>query len=90
MTDINKADIVNRMRSIDPTWDVWDAKGMTLLKECGLWCHEAADEIELMRHALACVVLYWDEWKDAPEDHPTALSLEEVVDMCRAHLGEKK
>ena len=50
---------------------------------------DAADEIELMRHALECVVLYWDEWKDAPEDHPTALSLEEVVDMCRAHLGEK-
>ena len=48
------------------------------------------DEVELMRHALECVVLYWDEWKDAPEDHPTALSLEEVVDMCRAHLGEKK
>lgn len=51
---------------------------------------DAAAEIELMHHALACVVLYWDEWKDAPEDHPTALSLEEVVDMCRAHLEEKK
>ena len=51
---------------------------------------DAAAEIELMRHAMECVVLYWDEWKDAPADHPTALSLEEVADMCRAHLGEKK
>lgn len=50
----------------------------------------ALSEVESLRHALECVVLYWDEWKDAPDDHPTALSLEEVVDICRPHLkGEK-
>ena len=50
----------------------------------------ALSEVERLHHALECVVLYWDEWKDAPDDHPTALSLEEVVDICRPHLkGEK-
>lgn len=50
----------------------------------------ALSEVERRHHALECVVLYWDEWKDAPDDHPMALSLEEVVDICRPHLrGEK-
>ena len=87
--ETDMTDIVERLRLIDPTLELRYAEDVTKLHEIGLWCNEAADEIELMRHALACVVLYWDEWKDAPEDHPTALSLEEVVDMCRAHLGEK-
>ena len=72
-------DIVERLRATRSDWPV----RLVALEL------ESADEIELMRHALACVVLYWDEWKDAPEDHPTALSLEEVVDMCRAHLVVK-
>ena len=75
-------DIVERLQYYTPYGPITDMQADAIMKE-------AADEIELMRHALACVVLYWDEWKDAPEDHPTALSLEEVVDMCRAHLGEK-
>ena len=50
----------------------------------------ALSEVERLHHALECVVLYWDEWKDAPDDHPTALSLEEVVNICRPHLREKE
>lgn len=50
----------------------------------------ALSEVERRHHALECVVLYWDEWKDAPDDHPTALSLEEVVNICRPHLKEKE
>ena len=75
-------DIVERLQYYTPYGPITDMQADAIMKE-------AAAEIELMRHALACVVLYWDEWKDAPEDHPTALSLEEVVDMCRAHLGRK-
>lgn len=75
-------DIVERLQYYTPYGPITDMQADAIMKE-------AAAEIELMRHALACVVLYWDEWKDAPEDHPTALSLEEVVDMCRAHLGGK-
>ena len=74
--------IVERLQYYTPYGPITDMQADAIMKE-------AAAEIELMRHALACVVLYWDEWKDAPEDHPTALSLEEVVDMCRAHLGRK-
>ena len=76
-------DIVERLQYYTPYGPITDMQADAIMKE-------AAAEIELMRHALACVVLYWDEWMDAPEDHPTALSLEEVVDMCRAHLGEKE
>ena len=50
----------------------------------------ALTEVERLREALECVVLYWDEWKNAPDDHPTALSLEEVVNICRPHLREKE
>ena len=50
----------------------------------------ALSEAKQLHHALECVVLYWDEWKDAPDDHPTALSLEEVVNICRPHLREKE
>lgn len=42
--------------------------------------------IEQLRDALICVVAYWDEWKDAPDNHPTALSLEEVVNIARTTL----
>jgi len=52
-------------------------------------------EIIELRHALECVVTYWDEWKSAPDDHLTelsiaALSLEEVVNIARSALKEKK
>lgn len=49
---------------------------------------EAANEIEQLREALNCVILYWDEWKDASDNHPTALSLEEVVLIARDSLKE--
>jgi len=54
------------------------------------WMNEAADEIEQLREALNCVILYWDEWKDASDNHPTALSLEEVVLIARDSLKEEK
>lgn len=41
------------------------------------------------KEALQCVTSYWDEWKDAPDDNEVALSLEEVVQICRETLGDK-
>jgi len=41
---------------------------------------------ENLRDALQCVVTYWDEWKDAPDDAYLALSLEEVVYIARSAL----
>jgi len=43
-------------------------------------------ETESLRMALICLIHYWDKWKDAPDDHPTALSLEEVVNIARETL----
>jgi alkanesulfonate monooxygenase SsuD/methylene tetrahydromethanopterin reductase-like flavin-dependent oxidoreductase (luciferase family) len=50
---------------------------------------EAADEIERLREALDCLVAYWDEWKDEP-DNQYALSLEEVVTIARTTLKKDK
>jgi len=47
-------------------------------------------EIERLREALECVVAYWNEWRDAPDNHATALSLEEVVNIIRNTLKEKE
>ena len=53
------------------------------------------EKIERLREVLECVVKYWDEWKSAPDDHLTelsiaALSLEEVVNIARSALKEKE
>jgi hypothetical protein len=50
---------------------------------------EAANEIERLREALDCLVAYWDEWKDEP-DNQYALSLEEVVTIARTTLKKNK
>ena len=42
-------DIVERMRLIDPTLELRYAEDVTKLHEIGLWCNEAADEIERLR-----------------------------------------
>lgn len=47
-------------------------------------------EIDELRQALDCLLLYWDEWADAPDDDPFALSLEEVVNIARNTLKELK
>jgi len=47
-------------------------------------------EIIELRHGLECVVTYWNEWKDAPDDDPTALSLFEVVLIAQSTLNGKK
>lgn len=47
-------------------------------------------EIIELRHALECVVTYWNEWKDAPDGDPTALSLFEVVLIAESTLNGKK
>ena len=41
---------------------------------------------DALREALQVVVTYWDDWKDAPNDHDTALSLEEVIHIARSTL----
>ena len=51
---------------------------------------ELEAEIERLREALECVVAYWNEWRDAPDNHATALSLEEVVNIVCAALKEKE
>ena len=53
------------------------------------------EEMGELREVLKCLVKYWDEWKYAPDDHLTelsiaALSLEEVVNMARSALKEKE
>lgn len=69
------SNLINRLRTKPPTYE--DAV-------------EAAFEIEQLREALMCVVLYWDEWRDAFDGHPTALSLEEVVNIVRSTLRESE
>ena len=46
-------DIVERMRLIDPTLELRHEEDVTRLHEIGLWCDEAADEIERLREALS-------------------------------------
>lgn len=48
---------------------------------------KSREEVTGLREALELVVVYWDEWMDAPDSHTTALSLEEVVSIARAKLG---
>ena len=73
-------DIVERLREFESVKDYW-----------GDWeiAKEAADEIERLREALDCLVAYWDEWKDEP-DNQYALSLEEVVTIARTTLKKAK
>jgi hypothetical protein len=47
-------------------------------------------DVEGLLEALECLVLYWDKWKDAPFGDPIALSLEEVVQIARSALKERK
>jgi hypothetical protein len=46
----------------------------------------AVSEIEQLRETIETVIAYWNEWKDAPDDDSTALSLEEVVWICKQSL----
>lgn len=85
MSDINKADIVDRMRFIDPSWDMWDATGKHLIKKCGLWCHEAADEIERLRSALNHIKVVCSE-----DSIPHEIRSFRAMREARAALEEKE
>ena len=49
------ADIVERLRLIDPTLELRYCEDVTKLHEIGQWCHEGADEIERLREALSAM-----------------------------------
>lgn len=70
-----------------PTW--FEISGNLAIKLQEMMTRKDA-EIERLREALECVVAYWNEWRDAPDNHATALSLEEVVNIVCAALKEKE
>ena len=74
-------DIVGEIRGAH--WN--DKVARKAIKEIKQLRQQNAELVE----ALQCVTAYWDEWKDAPDDNEVALSLEEVVQICRETLGDK-
>ena len=48
-------DIVKRLRLIEPKLELRHEDDVTRLHEIGLWCDEAADEIERLREALHAI-----------------------------------
>lgn len=88
MDNINKADIVTRMRWIDDGWEIWNPGEHKPTKNVGKWCHEAADDIERLRfllHEARGAIFCWNPVSEAGNKMQ-----EEIINAIDAELEGKE